>query len=288
MHGIARVFFRCLTVTLATALPCERKDKDASFVVFGDSWSDTGNTFALTNKTWPTAAYYQGRFSNGPLWLEYLTESRKVDLQDYAFGGATTNNTLVQGYTGSASNIAVPSVIDQVATYLPHFSPNNVHAFWAGGNDVFFGLSAGVTGDQVAANLLSIVEKLSLSGAKAFLLFQLPALDKLPYFATKENIPLQPLFANWTTDFNTALTTRAAAFRAQHADAAVQIFDTRRFIDSDVKGYDNAQEACLNATTQQACAEPNKHVYWDAFHFTTSVHKDIAKEVGKLVKDWLK
>jgi hypothetical protein len=40
-------------------------------VVFGDSETDTGNFFAANG--WPDPNYYyQGRWSNGPVWVERL------------------------------------------------------------------------------------------------------------------------------------------------------------------------------------------------------------------------
>ena len=38
--------------------------------VFGDSLSDSGRLFAATQI--PPPPYYQGRFSNGPIWIDYL------------------------------------------------------------------------------------------------------------------------------------------------------------------------------------------------------------------------
>jgi len=40
-----------------------------SMIVFGDSYSDSGNAFALTGGAYP---YPTGRFSNGPVWVEQL------------------------------------------------------------------------------------------------------------------------------------------------------------------------------------------------------------------------
>src|SRR4051812_23986271 len=40
---------------------------------FGDSLSDNGNLYALTSRTQPASPpYYQGRFSNGPTFVELL------------------------------------------------------------------------------------------------------------------------------------------------------------------------------------------------------------------------
>ncbi|MDP3559706.1 MAG: lysophospholipase, partial [Legionellaceae bacterium] len=42
-------------------------------VVFGDSLSDTGNLYELyQHELPPCPPYYQGRFSDGPGWLDYF------------------------------------------------------------------------------------------------------------------------------------------------------------------------------------------------------------------------
>lgn len=43
-----------------------------SMIVFGDNFSDSGNTFALTGGTYP---YTSGRFSNGAVWVEHLADA---------------------------------------------------------------------------------------------------------------------------------------------------------------------------------------------------------------------
>ena len=91
------------------AMLAPRNPHYSSVVVFGDSLVDNGNgTWQLTNHTWPgDKAYYDGRFSNGETWVEVL--ARKLGVQqvhDVAFGGATVNNTRVQGYTGYNSTSA--------------------------------------------------------------------------------------------------------------------------------------------------------------------------------------
>jgi outer membrane lipase/esterase len=40
-------------------------------VIFGDSLSDIGNVYILTNYTYPISPpYYQGRFCDGPNWID--------------------------------------------------------------------------------------------------------------------------------------------------------------------------------------------------------------------------
>lgn len=114
------------SVTLASPTPL-RASSPGSVVVFGDSLSDNGNgTYLLTNRTWPEdPAYFNGRFSNGPTWCEYLANSLGKGIQDDAFGGATLDNERVQGYTGSLSDIPVPSVFERVDIYLKEHKPTS-------------------------------------------------------------------------------------------------------------------------------------------------------------------
>jgi hypothetical protein len=92
-----------------------RRSTPARIVLFGDSLSDNGNgSFALTRRAWPAdAAYFDGRFSNGPTWIEYVAQAyfgAPLDrgLDDGAFGGATLDDARVQGYTGINSTSELP------------------------------------------------------------------------------------------------------------------------------------------------------------------------------------
>ncbi len=43
-------------------------------------------------QTFPEDPYYQGRWSNGPTWIEIVASSLGVSLTDYGAGGATTGS----------------------------------------------------------------------------------------------------------------------------------------------------------------------------------------------------
>lgn len=111
--------------TFASPTPL-RASSPGSVIVFGDSLSDNGNgTYLLTNKKWPEdPAYFNGRFSNGPTWCEYVADSLGRQIRDDAFGGATLDNERVQGYTGRVSDIPVPSVFERIDIYLKEHKPN--------------------------------------------------------------------------------------------------------------------------------------------------------------------
>ena len=61
---------------------------------FGDSLTDTGRTPPS-----PPSSYFNGRYSNGPLWVEYLSAQLGLSYNasnNFAVSGSTTSNLLSQ------------------------------------------------------------------------------------------------------------------------------------------------------------------------------------------------
>ncbi|KAI9219292.1 GDSL-like Lipase/Acylhydrolase-domain-containing protein [Blastocladiella britannica] len=179
-----------------------------SIVAFGDSLTDVGNVLRLTNGAWPLSppnAY--GRFSNGKMWPEYLAEAmataangNDIDLQVYAFGSATSDSTLVPGYTGASSNVSSPGVNKQIGMYESRLkaamasgaTPNaTLFTVFAGGNDLFFDDPSftRATPPAVASNLVRAVTQIEAIADKAKLpyyriaVINLPPLGRWPLFA---------------------------------------------------------------------------------------------------------
>ncbi|RKO88656.1 SGNH hydrolase-type esterase domain-containing protein [Blyttiomyces helicus] len=270
----------------AVAAPTARS-KALHLVVYGDSFSDTGNTFKLSNGTWPVSAYYKGHFSNGPVWQEIAAQELGVTRTNEAFGGATTDNKLVQGFSGPTSNIPVPGVEQQAAIFAASVHgkttarPYEVDAIWAGANDWFF--NSNLTGDDVAKNIMVNVETLVNDGARTIIIFNQPPLNRIPFFqgAAAE----QALFATITTDFNAAIVKRAAAFH--HPSTTVHVFDVNTVYKHQVFPKftaSDASNACLNSTSLVACTDPDNHIYWDVFHPTRVVHKIIGTAFAEFVR----
>ncbi len=128
----------------------------------------------------PSPPYYQGHYSNGPIWLEYLANSLGVAAPtaslaggtDYAWGGAETGSGL--SYEGT------PNIGSQISTYLASNTPLSTQliTIWGGANDF---LNGGVTNPAVpVANLISEITTLAAAGGKQFLVPNLPLLGDLP------------------------------------------------------------------------------------------------------------
>src|SRR5215472_17460700 len=80
----------CLALTLVTG----HASTFSAYYVFGDSLSDTGRDPAT-----PASSYYNGRWSNGPLWVEYLSAGLGLPYNasnNWAVSSSTTSNLLSQ------------------------------------------------------------------------------------------------------------------------------------------------------------------------------------------------
>jgi len=95
---------RCATVAATTTLVLSTSaqamsawDDYSSFWVLGDSLSDTGNLAAATGGAFPGPAYYENRFSNGPIWADFFLDrfiAAGKPAASIAFGGATATTNL--------------------------------------------------------------------------------------------------------------------------------------------------------------------------------------------------
>lgn len=271
-------------------------------VVFGDSLVDNGNgTYLLSNKTWPAdRAFYDGRFSNGPTWVEQLAGKLHVSVvDDLAYGGATTNNSVAQGYSGYHSDIAVPDVRHQVSMYLErmhgHLDPEAIYIVSGGSNDVFFGSQKTLDilglAEKGVQTLQREAERLVAHGARLIALPLLMDANKTPSETQYDNLIDGIGSSVFTTHFNTKLRESARALR-RHVDVKVlDLHGIERYLLAHAQQYglENTRDACLQGTTEpevragvkrHVCATPDSHFFWDIYHPTARAHELIADFVA--------
>ncbi len=179
-----------------------------SLTVFGDSYSDTGNVFRFTTSlgipTPPSPPYYNGRFSNGPVWVDYFAQAigRPNDAiavyltpqapnaaaGNYAIGGARTYDTQV---TIGTNTITLPGTGSQIADYFSRAGvgradPTGLYALFVGGDDLrdIAALTDPAARQAQAAatanNVITQASALAANGARNVLLFTLPSIGVLP------------------------------------------------------------------------------------------------------------
>lgn len=161
----------------------------SNLVIFGDSLSDmgNGNSSAIVSAVFSSPPYWQGRFSNGPVWIEHVSDSFGLTTtfgdgtaagDNRAFGGSQTG----QGY----SYLTLPNTGSQINNYLANvqsnFTASDVVFIWAGGNDFLYGTG---NPDLISQNMASHIRALALAGASRFVVANLPPLELTPEGASR-------------------------------------------------------------------------------------------------------
>ncbi len=310
---IRKAGFAAITIALMSTSAFTNASAQQRYVAFGDSLSDNGNFFAATGQ--PPAPYFNGRFSNGPTWVELLARTPMTGFfpvgpvnnaasTNFAFGGARTDanpaTVPAPGNGANPPNISGGSV-SQIGAYLARggtFAPNNVVTLWAGANDIFQGLS-GITNPATAqatmqgiataaaTNVGAQTGTLAAAGARQIIVMNLPNFSTLPQFAGGAAASLAGFSSSV---FNTALVTTvgtaAAAAPAGTNVVSVDVAGAFTALQGNPAafGFTNATSSCI-ATL--ACvgnpAARDGFAFWDGVHPTAAGHRLVAAIVGQYV-----
>lgn len=241
-------------------------------VVFGDSLSDIGTVFRATGGMYPpNPPYFQGRYSNGQVWVEYfanylaLGESK---ISNFACGGATT---------GSDSNNLVPGLLRQVQSFHHTHqltNPDALYVLWAGANDYLQGATSATIPVE---NVTSAIALLTGAGAKKILVASLPDLGQLP--ATRNRANSASLSA-LTQAHNQGLRRSLKLLSQKYSDIQIATLDAHALYRDAIAhpaafGFTNVINACLSGMS--AISNPNQFLFWDDIHPTTAAHRILGK-----------
>jgi phospholipase/lecithinase/hemolysin len=204
-----------------------------SIVFFGDSLSDNGNLYAKDLGYVPKSPpYYQGRFSNGPVWSEqvatYFADNNKVTAYNYAVGGSTVN------FHNPASGFLPYDLSDAVDDYYyRNFFYDKTHTLFVilmGANDYINGDSLDPDKDSTAviATLQAKVEYLISIGGQSFLMINLPDLSQSPWVTDPNQ---KQLLQQVTNLHNSKLATAVADIQSKHPDVLIHLADAHSLFD---------------------------------------------------------
>ncbi|KAF9923011.1 hypothetical protein FBU30_006867 [Linnemannia zychae] len=309
------------TVAVTTSVEAKPLGSHCHFdniLVFGDSYSDKGNVYKLSNKTWPLQINDHGRFSNGRVWAEHVARNKQLTLKDYAFGGATSDNDLVQGYTGAESEIPVPGLIQQIDQYytkhpLPkHSLETAVFVLHLQGNDYFFDPKVHPT--QVVGNIAKGIDKLVSLGAQNILVIENIDLGMFPFY--QANSTLSDTYTKLSEAQHKALDDLEAKMAHKYGPVADAKYPFRsrptcnhknrnkHKKDKVIVGFYRLNElmdylrqpkvlkqmgitdlvhGCVSSDYKTVCKDADKHFFWDGFHPSAKVHKAIGDAVSTLL-----
>jgi phospholipase/lecithinase/hemolysin len=263
--------------------------RKSTLVVFGDSLSDNGNLFALTGFPQPPA--FEGRASNGPVYVEQLADLLHMNLDDRAFAGAEASNTsppvIVNPATGQPLPINLPT---QIAGYLAdlggHKAPHGTTALInIGSNDYAGFLTSTLPKDpaSVQAFVASVVGSIDLAineltqaGVDHIILFTLPDFAFTPNAQAAG--PLAVAFAHTLDLINNAALEQIASTHPN-----VQVVDAFQFSESvftDPAAFGFNPNLNFEWVQQLAAGShqfaPNELAFFDGEHPTYAGHSALA------------
>jgi len=261
-------------------------------VAFGDSLSDNGNFFALSGGTVPPPPYFNGRFSNGPVWVERYAAGQGATLDDRAVGGAMTG-------TGN-TNGAFPGITTQINTYVAGLSggvpdaANTMFTIWGGANDF---LALGPLDSPITAltnavtNIVTGIGTLAANGAQHVIVMGLPDLGLTPRSIAGDIV--SPGSAASATAISQAFNdSLILALSNNFAGFDYTFIDTFFLLQDAVNnpatyGFTNVNQMCFDATVPSLCSNPDQYVFWDEIHPTSKTHGLIASQVPVPGAVWL-
>ena len=263
-----------------------RKFPFDTIVTFGDSNTDTGNVYKLTNYQWPLVPpYYQGRFTNGPIWIERLSVANHLN---YAYGDATIDNdNFLPGFTGP-NKILVPGIRQQIITYLSTNDINTVdlshtlYIIWASGNEYL--INSSLSSDKVVQRFLTSVYDLLVVGVQHLIILNLPPLHLSPGINKTE------IFETLITKHNNYLLSNLTGIQFEYNQVSIKIFDVYSLITNIITNNSmnslNTIDKCwniLNNNIISQCQNPNEYVFIDDYHYTSVIHQVIGDTIQEFI-----
>ncbi|WP_180966117.1 SGNH/GDSL hydrolase family protein [Fischerella thermalis] len=276
---VVPAFLSFIMVSLTTSITNFHNSINELYV-FGDSLSDIGNVFNATEGFHPSSPpYFQGRFSNGLVWVEYLASGLALTPKqntNFAYGGATT---------GSGNLNGIPDLLTQVDSFIKVYQQvdkNALYILWAGANDYLHGMS---NPSLSINNISQAIQSLAKAGAKKILVANLPDLGNIP--ATR-NSPYSSILSSATIAHNLGLANSLDLLKQNLGhDTQMIMFDVHSLYKEAIAnptkfGFTDVNTACLNNLA--SCDNPDKFLFWDGIHPTTVAHRILAKAALKELK----
>ena len=282
-------------------------------VIFGDSYSDNGNDFKLTDNQYPNPeVYFQGRFSNGPVWVEYFAKLLNINPDDsaqfidLAYGGAKIlAPTAITLHGTPDKQYIVPNLAEEISTYEKQyktFKSTDIVVLFISTND-FFDISA-TNAQEFFKNLadqqVAQIQRLMQLGAKHLVVFN------------GRDVTLSPL-AKIVASINTnSKDETTIADYLQKFRSLIQLYNhrlttplsrTKEVVFYDIFAFDNQMSqkhvkgsrkktiynfnlTCVNnahgdyqGAAESICNDPKTFFYYDKIHTTSTINQLLADSV---------
>ncbi|KAK9722081.1 hypothetical protein K7432_002968 [Basidiobolus ranarum] len=255
-----------------------------NLIIFGDGYSDSGNTFILDNNTWPQRPYFRGRFSNDQVWSELVLPPLNMPLSMYAYGGCRADEVT---QTPNSSEI-IPSITQQMRDFLSVPTDKILRSlavvFFSGAEFLEEPLS---DPNQVIKAFRECIYELSQSGVHNIILTTLPPLDRFPgvQFDRIRQYQLRRI----VDTYNRGMISLVNYFARRRKIILWDIHNIfSQVMDND--SFRTIHKPCLfnsSKGTLQQCNYSEDYLFWDTLHVTSNMHRLLAKSfVHQVSSSW--
>lgn len=273
----------------------------SSVYAFGDSLSDIGNVYGFFSGSFPAPpAYAAGRFSNGPVAVEVMTQSltgAPLTLShDYAWGGALTGISPTTLVDNNNAPLNGHGLLAQTGTFRSDLGagkadPNALYVVWAGANDfkdpAVLTNAGGQQWGRVIGNIEQAIGNLAADGARHFFVPNMPNLGLIPSLSgTSLASPASAL----TAGYNTAFAASLAAFDAGNANIDIQTFDVYGLMTNVINNvkangsFEGLTDVTSKCQTTPTCVA-SQAFFWDEQHPTARAHQIIGTAFAAAVPE---
>jgi phospholipase/lecithinase/hemolysin len=290
-----RVLICLLTVALAmnSSTPASAQAPFSEIVVFGDSALDPGNVFLATGGMYAGPPYFEGHFSNGPVWVEVLAEQLGLPVPaPFLLGG--TNVAVGGAETGPGlSAVGAPNVQLQIELFLDArggLAGDELIVIPAGSNDVG---EAPSSPRQIARNISDSIAFLAAAGGRTFMVQNLGPLGQSPLLrGTPEEVRFDTIAAqvNELLDRELDELEERLGIRILRLDVA-SLFGEMLQHPHDFGLTNVTDPACPGCGTGQPTQDaadtmvpnPDEYLWWDFSHFSRVTHATIGRLAAEVV-----
>ncbi|KAJ1770679.1 hypothetical protein LPJ74_002969 [Coemansia sp. RSA 1843] len=309
----------CIGCIIGTIVTSASKGTHPSLYVFGDSLSDTGRLHTITLGLVPPEPYWLGRFSSGPLWIEYLALLQEVQLENYAVGASETSNSNPDLF--GLFPMAIPSTHDQIEGFVKDHrvaGDTDTAVLEIGGNNVITGLSeitaneTGTFASELATTVVGQVGMLRDAGFRSVYVTNLPALHSIPLVKLQDRVDA----ATQVFDtYNAELATQLKSFFGSDPDFSCTLIDIGAFMQlamtenvASALGVKDTESSCVGGDVLQdlfgekkhketvllrlafdlkdtlLCDTPEDYFFWDPIHPNDRVHRLFGYYVNEFIE----
>jgi phospholipase/lecithinase/hemolysin len=248
-------------------------------IVFGESVSDAGNQWIVTEKIYPPSPpYFQGRWSNGPIWVDLVsarlgqgyTEPSRDGGTNFAWGGARSGpGEVIVNCADLGLQMCFPLASPNYGTQIDDFMSSNpvidaddLFVIWGGHNDMTTEVDPEVAADNMTQHVTTLLD----------------------HGAT--DIVFLNLFngVGLAEQLNPLLTAKMETVRQQRPEATIVEVDIPTMINEFSSnpgkwGITDFSTPALNTATLEVVDNPDAYLSWDGIHLTFAFNKVIADYV---------